>query len=100
MDNGAFIDQSSISGIESGHNTMQVLYQEILSAHESKPRASEMNLGKSTANLPGTTVPIFNLSCLTTNETKHPTKVLDKISSQSDLHCVSALTEAGVDHIH
>ena len=48
MDSGDFIDQSSISGIESGHITMQVLYQEIISAHESKP----MNLSKSTARLP------------------------------------------------
>ena len=32
--------------------TMQVLYQEIISAHESKHRASEMNLSKSTARLP------------------------------------------------
>ena len=38
MDNGDFIDRSSISGTEYGHITMQVLYQEILSAHESKPR--------------------------------------------------------------
>ena len=36
MDNGDFIDRSSISGTESGHITMQ-LYQEIISAHESKP---------------------------------------------------------------
>ena len=27
----------SISGNESGHITMQVLYQELISAHESKP---------------------------------------------------------------
>ena len=46
-----FIDRSSISGTESGHITMQVLYQEITSTHESKPRASEMNLSKSTARL-------------------------------------------------
>ena len=39
MDNGDFIDRSSISGTESGHITMQVLYQEIISSHESKPRA-------------------------------------------------------------
>ena len=52
MDNGDFIDRSSISGTESCHITMQVLYQEILSAHESKPRASEMKLSKGTARLP------------------------------------------------
>ena len=43
MDNVDFIDRSSISGTEAGHITMQVFYQEIISAHESKPRVSEMN---------------------------------------------------------
>ena len=52
MDNGDFIDRSSISGTESGHITTQVLYQEIISALESKLGASEMNLSKSTARLP------------------------------------------------
>ena len=37
----------------------------------------------------GTTVPIFDISCQTTDETKPPMKVLEEISSQSDLHCVS-----------
>ena len=48
-------------------------------------------------------MPRFDISCQTANETKPPTKVLEERSSQSDLHCVSALTEAvkrGVDHIH
>ena len=52
MDNGDFSDRSSISDTESDPITMQVLYQEILSAHQSKPRVSEMNLSKSTARLP------------------------------------------------
>ena len=52
MDNGDFMERSSISGTKSGHISMQVLYQEILSAHESKTRASEMSLSKSTARLP------------------------------------------------
>ena len=38
MDNGEFINRSSISGTESGHITMQVLYQEVISTHGSKPR--------------------------------------------------------------
>ena len=38
------IDRSSISGTESGHIIRQILYQLIISARESTPRASEMNL--------------------------------------------------------
>ena len=52
MDNGILFDQSTILGTESGHITLQVLYQEIISAHESTPRASEINFSKSTARLP------------------------------------------------
>ena len=51
MDARDFIDRSSVSCTESGHITMQALYQEIISAHVSEPRASEMNLSKSTARL-------------------------------------------------
>ena len=37
----------------------------------------------------GATVPRFEISCQTTDETKPPTKVLEERSSQSDLYCVS-----------
>ena len=52
MDNGDFNDRSSISGTESDHVTMQVLYREVISPPESKPRVSEMILQKSTTCLP------------------------------------------------
>ena len=72
MDSGDFIDRSSISGIASGHITMQVLYQGIISAHESKPKQKH---SKTTI---GTTVPRFEISCQTTNENKPPTIVLEE----------------------
>ena len=84
------IDRSSISGTASDHITMQVLYQEIISPHESKPIEfwNELKPKHSKTTI-GTTVPKFDISCQTTDETKPPTKVLEERSSQSDLHCVS-----------
>ena len=69
---------------------MQVLYQEIISAHESKPielwNALKQKHSKTTI---GNTVPRFDISCQTTDETNPPIKVLEERSLQSDPHCVS-----------
>ena len=46
LDNGDFSDKSSISGMESDHVTMQVLYQETVSPPSSKPLVTEINLQK------------------------------------------------------
>ena len=45
-----FIDRSPISGTESGHITRQMFHQEIISAHESKSRASKNNLSSPRRN--------------------------------------------------
>ncbi len=52
MDNADFSDKSSISGKESDHITMQVLYQETISPPNSKPPVSETNLERSKVCLP------------------------------------------------
>ena len=51
MDNADFNDQSSISGMHSDRVTMQVLFREIVSPPNSKPRVSETNLRKSTEQI-------------------------------------------------
>ena len=52
MDNADFSDKSSISGMESDHVTMQVLYQEAISPPGSKPPVSETNLLKGKVCIP------------------------------------------------
>lgn len=52
LDNGDFSDRSSLSGAESSHITMQVLYQEAISPPISKPKVSDMNLKRSSLHLP------------------------------------------------
>ena len=97
MDNGDFSDRSSISGTKSDHVTMQVVYQEVSSLPESKPRVSEMNLHKSTACLP------VKLACQEVPHHPKPSvkpslppyfKVIEETGINSNLDCVSALREA------
>ena len=52
MNNVDFSDKSSISGMESDHVTMQVLYQETIYSPSSKPQVTEPNLQKSKVCFP------------------------------------------------
>jgi hypothetical protein len=52
MDNADFSDKSSLSGMESDHVTMQVLYQETIFPSSSKPLVSDINLRKTELCLP------------------------------------------------
>lgn len=97
MDNGDFGDRSSLSGTESDHVTMQVLFQEKVSAQDSKCPVSEMNLGNINAHLPEK-LPCQEVAfylkpsvkpCLPANF-----KVLEETSVNSNLNCESALCEA------
>ena len=97
MDNADFNDKSSISGMESDHVTMQVLFQETISPPSSKPPLSEMYLQKSKVCLPD------KLPCQVVPYHPKPTikpvlplnfKVLEELNTTDVIDPISALNKA------
>ena len=99
MDNADFRDRSSISGTESDHVTMQVLFQEKIAIPESKPSVSSMGMNKSSCLpkiLPCQEVPVHpKPACKPSLPPDF--KVIEMTNVSSELDTLSALRDAKVE---